>query len=307
VRQSFRVTTPADRTATFFEFGCWDHHTHGKGDHRMHNRAAQRILAQYPDIASSSLYGAIVCGNVEEVRRRLAERPETAIEAGGPRGWRPILYSTYTRLTHPTTIANAVEIARLLLDAGANPNDFYKAGDSDYTALVGAAGEGEQDSPRQPYAAELYDLLLQRGAGPYDIQVLYNTHFSCDMVWWLDLTYRYTTAKGRTEWEDPDWHMLDMGGYGPGAFFILNAAINRNRPDVARWALEHGANPNLPVGYSHPKFKTRRTIEEEARLRGRVEIADQLVAHGATVQHTALEGEEAFIGAVIRLDRAEAE
>jgi hypothetical protein len=30
--------------------------------------------------------------------------------------------------------------------------------------LVGAAGEGEQDSPRQPYAAELFELLLERGA-----------------------------------------------------------------------------------------------------------------------------------------------
>ena len=38
--------TPRERLDTFLEFACWDHHTHGKADHRMHDRAAQRILAR---------------------------------------------------------------------------------------------------------------------------------------------------------------------------------------------------------------------------------------------------------------------
>ena len=109
----------------------------------------------------------------------LAERPDAATEPGGSRGWTPILYLHLHALhasgdDRPT----AWTIARLLLDHGANPNDFYMAGDSQYSALVGAAGEGEQDSPRQPYAEALYRLLLERGAEPFDIQVLYNTHFA---------------------------------------------------------------------------------------------------------------------------------
>jgi hypothetical protein len=56
------------------------------------------------------------------------------------------------------------------------------AGDAPYTVLVGAAGEGEQDSPRQPYSAQLFELLLDRGAEPFAIQVLYNTHFSGDVL-----------------------------------------------------------------------------------------------------------------------------
>ena len=106
-----------------------------------------------------------------------------------------------------------------------------------YTALVGVAGEGEQDSPRQPYAAELFELLLERGAGPFDIQVLYNTHFSGDMIWWLELVYRHTVALGRKQaWDDPDWSMLDMGGYGPGAHFILNCCPRAERLVLAEWA-----------------------------------------------------------------------
>jgi hypothetical protein len=123
-------------------------------------------LPRHPGLARHSLYTAIVSGDVEEVRRILTARPEAAKEPGGSRGWAPILYSTYTRFTHPATMANGADIARLLLDHGANVNDFYMAGDSQYSTLVGAAGEGEQDSPRQPDAAALYQVLLERGAEP---------------------------------------------------------------------------------------------------------------------------------------------
>src|SRR4029077_11446391 len=96
------------------------------------------------------------------------------------------------RFTHQPTIDSAVAIGRMLLDAGANPNDFYMAGSARYTALVGAAGEGEQDSPRQPQGAAVFELLLERGADPFDMQVLYNTHFRADVLWWLELIYKHS-------------------------------------------------------------------------------------------------------------------
>ena len=73
------------------------------------------------------------------------------------------------------------------------------AGDARYSVLVGVAGEGEQDSPRQPYAAALFELLLERGAEPFDIQVLYNTHFSGDILWWLELVYKHTVDTSRAD------------------------------------------------------------------------------------------------------------
>src|SRR5262249_28862550 len=119
----------AERIVTFLYSACWDHHTHGKGDHRMYDCAAQRILAADPSIARESLYTAIVCGDINEVRRILSDRAEAARDRGGARGWTPILYLAYTRFTHQPTIDHAVETARLLLDHGADPNDFYMAGD----------------------------------------------------------------------------------------------------------------------------------------------------------------------------------
>jgi ankyrin repeat protein len=164
----------AEHVVRFLRLACWDHNVHGKRDHRMHNKAARRLLATHPEIARADIHTAIVCGDLEEVRRRLAARRAAARERGGARNWTPLLTLCYTRFTHAPTHDNAVAIARLLLDHGADANDFYMAGDAKYSALTGVAGEGEQDAPRQPYAKELFELLLERGAEPYDIQVLYN-------------------------------------------------------------------------------------------------------------------------------------
>ncbi len=244
----------------------------------MHDRAAQRFLAQHPEIARDSLYTAIVSGELEDVGRILAERPEAAREPGGSRGWTPILYLAFTRFTHQPTIDNAVAIARLLLDNGANPNDYYMAGDARYTALVGVAGEGEQDSPRQPQAAALFQLLLERGAKPFDIQVLYNTHFSGDMIWWLELVYAHTRKTDQAAaWDDPNWSMLDMGGYGPGAYFTLRVAVHKNDLELAGWLLSHGASPNALTS-RHPKFKPKTTLYQDAQLLGLTEMCELLVA-----------------------------
>jgi ankyrin repeat protein len=299
--------TPADiqragQIVAFLQSACWDHHIHGKGDHRMHDRAAQRILAQDPSIAGHDLYTAVVCGNLQEVERILAERPHAARERGGARGWTPILYLAYTRFTHQPTIENALAIAARLLDHGAEPNDFYMAGDARYTVLVGAAGEGEQDSPRQPYAVPLFDLLLARGADPFDIQVLYDTHFSGDMLWWLALVYAHTIDTPRaTAWKDPEWKMFDMGHYGSGARFLLETAVKKRDLELAEWLLERGANPNAAP--ARDRRFPKRSLYELALTEHLPEMAELLARHGASRSTPALDEAERFIDASLRLDR----
>ena len=237
-----------DLVDAFLEFACWDHHVHGKGDHRRIDLAAQRLLRQHPEIAYDSIYTAVVCGEIDDVRARIAARPESARDAGGTRGWTPLLYLCFTRFTHRPTIENAVEIGRLLLDHGANPNDFYMAGSAPYTALVGAAGEGEQDSPRQPWAAAMFELLLERGAKPFDQQVLYNTHFSGEVLWWLELVWERTKdTELAAAWHDPEWRMLDMGNYGTGARFLQKLAEKKHDSKLEGWLTSHGANSSTPA------------------------------------------------------------
>ena len=300
--------THEERVATFLSFACWDHHTHGAGDHRMCDRAAARLLAQHPEIGRDSIYTAVVCGELAEVERRIAALPEAAREPGGSRGWTPILYLCYTRFSHPSTLANAVTIARLLLDHGANPNDFYMAGDARYSALVGVAGEGEQDSPAQPYKRELFQLLLERGAEPFDIQVLYNTHFNGDVLWWLELVYAHTVGSGRAaEWTGPAWSKFDMGGYGPGGTYLFGIAVKKNDLTLARWLLAHGASPRPDPTYSHPKFNPKITLYQQARREGFDEMAELLAGAGATVTEPELTDEEIFVRACFQLDRKEVE
>jgi ankyrin repeat protein len=193
-------------------------------------------------------------------------------------------------------------IARLLLDDGADPNDFYMAGDAQYSVLTGIAGDGEQDSPRQPYASELFDLLLERGAEPFDIQVLYDTHFSGDMLWWLELVYKRTIGTPRSvAWADPDWPMLDMGGYGSGARFVLETAIKKRDLKLAEWALTHGANPN--AGHARDRRFPQRSLYEFAVLEQQDEIAELLLRHGARLTTPSLDDRERFVDTVMRLDR----
>ena len=295
----------AERIIRFLQSACWDHHVHGKGVHRMHDRAAERLLAEDPSIGRDSIYTAIVCGNRQQVARILAARPDSARERGGARDWTPILYLAYTRFTHTPTIENTLAIAELLLDNGADPNDFYMAGDARYSVLTGVAGEGEQDSPRQPYAAALFELLLKRGAEPFDIQVLYDTHFSGDVLWWLELVHTHTVHIGReAAWKDPEWSMFDMGGYGSGARFLLEMAVKKRDIQLAEWLLAHGASPNAAP--ARDKRFPKRTLYELAVMEDCSEMADLLARYGASRSAPALGEHERFLHACFELDRDQA-
>ena len=293
-----------DPASSFLEFACWDHFVHGRGDYRLREAAAMRFLDSHPEIAESSIYAAAVCGNLAGVTRFLDEEGAGALanQKGGVRNWEPLLYLTYARLPLASLRDNAVAIAQLLLDRGANPNAYYMAGHSVYGALVGVAGDGEQDAPTHPARDELYRLLLARGAEPYDIQVLYNTHFRGDVMWWLTLTWDYSVAAGRTgDWSDPELPIFDMGGYGTGARFLLWLAIRKNDRALAEWLLARGANPNA----APPRAKNlpQMTLYRYAQLEGADEIAQLLRRHGAAPEDVVDDRMEAFIRACIRQDR----
>ncbi len=269
---------------------------------------AERLLRRHPEIARDSIYTAVVCGDLEEVERILAERPEATSAIGGPREWPPLLYLCSTRLSLPTKNDNAVAIARALLDRGADPNAYYYGGSESihYTALACVAGEGEEDAPPHLQREALWQLLLERGAEPYDIQTLYNTHFHGDVLWFLELMYTQAVKLGRqADWDDPNWSMLDMGGYGCGARYLLGIAVGKNNIELAEWLLAHGAGPNAdpPPDPRWPK----RSLHEDALRLGQAEMAELLVRYGASPSVVVFEGVEAFAAACFRLDRREAE
>lgn len=208
----------------FLDNACTDHHVRGRQDHRRAEWTALRLLEQHPEIAHHDINTAIVCGDIDFVRDAIARDPRVAVSpteapsaframAGGendlygdlgPKGWTPLLYLAFTRLPIEASRENAVSIARLLLDAGADPNAWFHAGDSHYTPMTGIVGEGEEDRPPHPRRDELAPLFLDFGANPYDIQVVYNLGFHAEYLWWLPLVHARSVTIGRADdWRDP--------------------------------------------------------------------------------------------------------
>jgi uncharacterized protein len=289
-----------DIVSRFLDNACPDHHVRGGGDHVRAEYTALRLLERYPEIARADFYTAVVCGDIDAVNGALATDPGWATRANGepspersdvggegdllkgdwgPKGWEPLSYLCFTRLSLPTVSGNAVAIARALLDHGADPNVYFMAGNSQYTPLVGAIGEGEEARPPHQQRDTFVKLLLDRGAHPYDMQVLYNIGFNGNVVWFLETIYAHSVQTGRgSDWTDPEWPMLGMGGYGSGARWHLNVAIDHNDLKLAEWCLTHGANPNAPA----PRGRDQPSLYDVAVFRGRAEIAELLARHGAT-------------------------
>jgi len=144
---------------------------------------------------------------------------------------------------------------------------------------------------------------------PYDLQVFYNVHFSGDVLWYLKLIYEQTLKTGRgDDWKDPRWSMIDMGGYGLGAYYLLRVAVSNNNLELAEWILAHGADPAAagPAGGARAKGRRLPSFHEMALREGYTEMADLLTRFGARPSAYVPQGEDAFVAAVLRLDRAEA-
>lgn len=297
----------AERVALFLRNACPDWRVGGGMRHSNAEHAAMRLLARHPEIAGDSIYTAVVCGDLHRVEHILANEPNAASRKGAARNWEPLLYLCATRLPLAAARENAVAIARALLDHGADPNAYHPGGDASihYTALTMVAGEGEEDAPRHPRYAELAQLLLERGAEPYDVQLFYNTHFHGDILWLMPLIYDASVNLGREkDWRDPEWPMIDMGGYGKGARYILGAAVRTNNLALAEWCLTHGASAE-PAQPPHSRVRSDRSLYEEAQARGFSQMADLLARFGAKATAPSLTPQELFTAACLRMDRAD--
>ncbi len=281
---------PRDELAAIVLGGAWD-----DGD----RVAAARIAMRHPDLARHSLHTAAAFGDLAEVRRRLAADPASARAKGGPKDWEPLQYLAYSRLPLPAAAENALEIAALLLDHGADPKaEFNDGWDNAFKVLTGVIGLGEGIRPPHPRDRELAALLIERGTDPYDIQALYNTSIVDDDVFWLDFLWERSAARG----EEGRWASTrekSLGGAKMSSLdYLLGNAVNQNHLARGEWLLRHGADPNGRNAYS------KRPHHEIAQLHGFAGMAALLERHGA--RPARLTGHFAFHAACMRMDGAEA-
>jgi len=196
-----------------------------------------------------------------------------------------------------------VAVARLLLEAGADPNAGYlwDGLPSPFTALTRVFGHGEQGAPAHRDEMALARLLLNAGVEANDNQTIYNR------------------GAGDVAHDDTDFLalLLDFGlGEGDGGPWRRRLPLEHQAPtEIVGEALQHAAEAGLinrvrllvtrgvdPNGKgTHPGYQGRSPYEG-AVLHGNLEIAALLASAGAHT--TVAEPLTPFIGLCLAADHA---
>ena len=266
-------------------------------------RRAAELLSEHPQIAEASIHAAAGVGDVAAARRLLADDPAAARAEGGPHRWEPLLYAAYSRLDSTQPGHSTLEVARLLLQHGADPNAGYLwEGVYPFTALTGAFGKGEGNPPPHQFEEELAVTLLEAGADANDSQTIYNRSFDPGGRH-LELLLQYGLGRGT----GGPWHArLGSAHLTPQqmAQDALIWATGNDHSDRVRLLVASGVVDLDGRGMRHPVVGGR-TACELAIATGNAEITDILVSAGATPPRLDAAGQ--FEAAAMRADRAAVE
>jgi hypothetical protein len=269
------LDTPEQRADEFLRLST----LHYGEDDPARQRSAEQLLEQFPEVARSNIYTMAVAGELDAVREVLAADPWQAREEGGPYRWQPLLYITYGRLDVP----HQVDIARLFLEHGADPNAGYlwQGLPSPFTALTGAFGRGEGDQPPHRDRVELARLLLDAGADPNDSQTMYNCGPGCPPPYddvHLELLLEYGLGRG----DGGPWHERMTTAHPTPRELLEDELVFASSAGLlhrVELVLAQGIDPD-GRGTRHPVFHGQRAFEF-ATVLGYTDIADLLRARGA--------------------------
>ena len=152
-------------------------------DHRSMHAQAYELLRQNPWLSEANIWSAATAGNTTAVGAFI-DGDLDVVHCPGPYGWAPLLCACYSRVRPVDPSHSTFEVARLLLDRGADPNTYTMKSNADerldqtarrFTALTGLFGGGSTgmaNEPPHPRSRELAELLLERGADPADEQAV---------------------------------------------------------------------------------------------------------------------------------------
>jgi ankyrin repeat protein len=249
-------------------------------------RRAQSLLREHDWLARASIHTIAATGEVDAARTLLQRDSSQASLLGGPHGWEPLLYLTYSRVPLGPN-RSAVGVARLLLEHGADPNAGYlwEGLVPPFTALTGALGSGEGASPAHPDGLALARQLLEAGADANDGQALYNRGTDGQEDW-LALLLEFGLGAGDGgpwrrllgERQDSPREMLED---------VLMAAAGHGLTDRVRVLLARGVDPE-GRGSEHPIYQGRSPVQEAA-LTGHMDVVSLLTGAGASWEHDAVD------------------
>jgi ankyrin repeat protein len=278
---------------------------------REHGFSSWPALVHWCEASVESFVLAATSGRCDRARRLLEARPEIgndpwarlvlgrgwdggADQVGGPREWAPLHY-----LCH-SCFAN-VELARALLDSGADPNAFFANEHGPMSALFGAAGVRHDP--------ELTALLLDRGADPNGEpqfgDALYHSVEAADTACLRLLLEHGANPSGSAalshalDYERPEHvRLLLNAGADPNEAALLVHSVRRGRSiDYIRLLVEHGAELEQRGGEWSTPAEQYRTAYQNAVVRGRDDAAKLLAELGAS---TELKPGDREVAAIVR-------
>ena len=264
-------------------------------------RRAAELLAERPALGGASLHAAAAAGDVAAAERLIAADPEAVRREGGPHRWEPLLYAAYTRVPATRPGQSTLEVSRLLLAHGADPNSGYlwEGLPSPFTALTGAFGRGEGDPPPHEHETPLATLLLEAGADPNDAQTIYNCSWYPGNAY-LELLLRHGFGRG----DGGPWYARLAPAHPTPQELAQDAliwSVFYDDPGRARLLVASGVVDVDGYGTRHP-ITGRRNPLALALSTGNAEIADLLLAAGAAPP--VLDPVERLAAAAMRGDRA---
>jgi ketosteroid isomerase-like protein len=271
-------------------------------------RRARSLLEQRDWLARASIHTIAATGEVDAARELLDRDPSQASLLGGPHGWEPLLYLTYSRVPLGPG-CSGVAVARLLLEHGADPNAgfLWEGLIPPFTALTGALGGGGT-IPKHPEELALARLLLQAGADANDGQALYNQGWGPNPDDdWLELLFEFGLGTG----DGGPWRrLLGERQDSPRKMLedLLIAAAGHGLTDRVRRLLARGVDPEGREP-KHPIYRGRSPVQEAA-LHGHMDAVSLLVDAGAFWEHdhvdeliaTAMAGDRAAVERLLAAD-----
>jgi ankyrin repeat protein len=166
------------RLACLTYYSSWRVGVGEEADDPRRQVEARQLLAAHPQLASATIHTAAAVGDIAAARSLLAADESLANQEGGPHGWPPLLYLSFSRLNSTEADHSTLEVARLLLAHGADPNAGYLPdGELPPVTALSGAFRGRRDPANQPphqHSLPLARLLLEAGADPNDEQALSN-------------------------------------------------------------------------------------------------------------------------------------
>jgi ankyrin repeat protein len=235
---------------------------------------AVRMLAATPELAGYNFATAVILGDAARVQAEIARDPGLATRVDARTGWTPlhaVCASRWNQLD-PARAGGLVAVARLLLDAGADPvgRSGGQRGRGGWTPLRCAVAGATNP--------QVVALLLERGAVPDDHDL-------------------YLAGFGGDEHESLRLMLGRAGDVAGIAEMALAAPISQNDTEGVRLLLEAGADPRR---YADDDGAAASAAYEAVQSGCSAELLDLLLAHGAEPDRLGREGRSPYTLASIQ-------